>query len=568
MSIKRPFTWKLAAVLTATLAIGIVVGAGAMLRTLYHKPGKNLVWKIERMLDRRPPDSRQLLDRGAGAWDPAAGFKIEVAAAGFDFPVRIVFHPAPPAAPDPLRYYVAELRGAIKAVTHNGLVHTVVEGLLNYRPKPGEELGLLGLTYDDIDNQLFVAMSYWDAEEAVFRNKVERLALGDDGLAVLERAIVLDMKNEATVASYQIQFCALGPDGLLYVGVGSGGRKEDAQNFDKFAGKVIRLNRDGTASDKNPYYQPSQPDSPRSYIYAHGMRNPFDIAWDPRNFIAIVSDVGPGIDRILRLEPGIDYCFANDDNQMRANALYTWGPGSGYAPTGVTYGRNDSLGPDQAYALFVGLFGAVHLPGPNEGKRITRFDIAPNGYLQSAAADFVSYNGSRFASVTDVEWGADGLYFADIYGESLEPHVGGGVIYRVVPDPDYAPPVDVSAKLSGAARGRYVFFENRCNACHILDGAGGREGPDLSNARESLAQRLLAPEYESWLRELAQREGRYFERHRPVYQSLLGLKGRQRLHAWLHHHVRDPRFDNPAAKMPSHEIADEDLDALADFLLR
>ena len=549
------------------LAFGGTLGAAGMLTLLYNKPGKNLVWKLGRITESRKGDSPELLAQGAAAWQPSAGLKVEIAAGGFDFPTRIVFHPASPKTPDAPHYYVAELDGRIKAVTRAGKVMTVADKLLNFKRDFRDELGLIGLALDEINNHFFIALTYWDEEDAVFRNKVERLTVAPDGLSTSDRVAILDMKNEDTVASYQIQFCAIGPDGLLYVGIGSGGRKIDAQDLDKFAGKIIRMNKDGTPVETNPFYT-SDHASPRAYIFAYGMRNPYDIAWDPRSASAIVSDVGPGIDRIFRLLPGVNYVFGNDDNQMRANALYTWGPGSGFAPVGVTFGLNDALGVEHAHRLFVGLFGAVHLPGPNDGKRITRFDIGPDGWLQSAATDFITYSGSRFASVTDVEWGPDGLYFADIYGESTEPHFGGGTIYRVVPDPDWKAPEDQSKLLTGAARGRYLFFDTRCNACHVIEGAGGREGPALTNARESLSQRLLAPAYDRWLDDLASKEGRYFEKNREKYQTLKALGGEKRVHAWLRFHIRDPRFDNPKAKMPSHDLSDEDIDAIAAFLLK
>ena len=549
------------------LACGGALGAGAMLALLYNKPGKNMVWKLGRIADTRKADSPELAAQGAKAWQPAAGMKVEVAATGFDFPTRIVFHPTAPKTPDAPFYYVAELGGTIKAVTRDGHIKTVADKLLNFKRGFLDELGLIGLAYDEIDNQLFFSTTYWDEAEAVFRNKVDRLQVSPDGLATSDRTTILDMKNEETVASYQIQFCALGPDGLLYVGVGSGGRKIDAQNLEKFAGKILRMNKDGTPVDTNPFYTADHT-APRAYIFAYGMRNPYDIAWDPRSATPIVSDVGPGIDRIFRLAPGVNYVFGNDDNQMRANALYTWGPGSGFAPTGVTFAKNDALGVEHAYRLFVGLFGAVYLPGPNDGKRITRFDIGPDGWLQSAASDLITYTGSRFASVTDVEWGPDGLYFADLYGESTEPHMGGGAIFRVVPDPDWKPPTDVNLTLTGAARGRYLFFDTRCNACHTIEGAGGREGPTLTNARETLSKRLLAPDYDRWLDELAVKEGRFFEKNRDKYQTLKGKNGLDRVRTWLHYHIREPRFDNPKAKMPSHDLSDEDIDAIAAFLLK
>jgi glucose/arabinose dehydrogenase len=548
------------------LGFGMVLGTGATFSMLYNKPGNRIVMKLERMMDQHLGGSK---DGGSAVaeWAPEPGFKIEPHATGFDFPVRIVFAPEAPETPEAPFYYVAELGGSIRVVTKDGQVKAFAEGLLNFEREPLDELGLLGLTYDPVEHQFFASMTYWDEAAGVYRNKIDRLGCSDDGLTLTDRETILDMKNEATVASYQIQFVALGPDDSLYAGIGSGGKKSDAQRLHLFAGKVIRFERDGSATKSNPWYDAAAPDSPQSYIVAYGLRNPYDIAWDPRTMTAIVSDVGPGIDRIVRLEEGVNYCFELDENEMRANALYTWGPGDSYAPVGVTFLKDGVLGFDHAFDLCVGLYGRVHSPGENAGKRILRFDLGLNGRLESGANPIIQYTGSHFASVTDVECGPDGLYFADIYGESSAPHTHGGAVYRMVEDPDYVPESQDGSGLTGAAKGKFLFQDNRCYSCHKLDGFGGNEGPALDHVSGRLTERLNAAEYEAVLAELGQRPGEYFQNQKPLYEELLQLKNGERVTAWLKNHIRDPRFDNPQAKMPSHDLSDTDIDALIEFLL-
>ena len=120
---------------------------------------------------------------------------------------------------------------------------------------------------------------------------------------------------------------------------------------------------------------------------------------------------------------------------------------------------------------------------------------------------------------------------------------------------------------SAYVRGRFQFYDNRCHACHVLDGQGGQEGPTLTNARANLSARLLTDEYDTWLRNLSQRDSAYFENYRGAYQDLLNLTGRDRLRAWLRYHLLDPRFDNPKAKMPSHDLSRDAIDAITEFLL-
>jgi hypothetical protein len=187
--------------------------------------------------------------------------------------------------------------------------------------------------------------------------------------------------------------------------------------------------------------------------------------------------------------------------------------------------------------------------------------------LGSGAEPVVSYAGTQFSAVTDVECGPDGLYFLDIYGETQVPHHGGGGVYKLVHDPDARPAERAGHGLTGAAHGRYVFNEYRCHACHRLDGAGGGEGPPLINLRKRLDERLNSAPYGQMLRALLSEPGRYFQEQHPRYNRLLELDGDPRIEQWLKYHIHDPRFDNPSAKMPSHDMSAEEIDALTIYLL-
>jgi glucose/arabinose dehydrogenase len=88
------------------------------------------------------------------------------------------------------------------------------------------------------------------------------------------------------------------------VSVGDGGRYPNATELTNLAGKLLRLNPDGTAPADNPYAQAAgarrcgdpagvPPGSgPCSEIYAHGLRNPFRFAFKPASNLLYINDVG------------------------------------------------------------------------------------------------------------------------------------------------------------------------------------------------------------------------------------------------------------------------------------
>ncbi|MFB9596606.1 PQQ-dependent sugar dehydrogenase, partial [Saccharothrix longispora] len=64
-----------------------------------------------------------------------------------------------------------------------------------------------------------------------------------------------------------------GPDGKLYVATGDGQNGTWAQDLDNLAGKVLRVNRDGTVPGDNPFGTP---------VWSYGHRNPQGLAFDSR----------------------------------------------------------------------------------------------------------------------------------------------------------------------------------------------------------------------------------------------------------------------------------------------
>ena len=86
---------------------------------------------------------------------------------------------------------------------------------------------------------------------------------------------------------------AFGPDGRLYVVVGENGDPSNAQKLAVLAGKMLRLNADGTVPPNNP--------SPASPVIAYGIRNSFGFTFDPSTGRLWETENGPSCNDEINL---------------------------------------------------------------------------------------------------------------------------------------------------------------------------------------------------------------------------------------------------------------------------
>lgn len=93
--------------------------------------------------------------------------------------------------------------------------------------------------------------------------------------------------------------------GLLYVTVGERGDRNRAQSLESHAGKVLRINDDGTIPEGNPFVNqaPAKPE-----IYTWGHRNPQGMVYDPETDQMWINEHGPrGGDEVNLLKAGVNY---------------------------------------------------------------------------------------------------------------------------------------------------------------------------------------------------------------------------------------------------------------------
>lgn len=226
-------------------------------------------------------------------------FRVETVASGLEIPWAFAWLP----------------NGDLLLTERKGRVRIIEKGKLRDQPvftvpdvEPSGESGLMDITlHPDFakNNYVYLAYSYNKDGKQV---KVVRYTYKDAKFTE-DRTIVDHVPGAPNHSGMR---CDFGPDGKLYVTTGDSTDWELAQKLDSLAGKVLRLNDDGSVPLDNPFLQ--QKDA-RPEIWAYGVRNPQGIAWQPGSSLAFETEHGPsgfegkgfGGDEVNILEAGKNY---------------------------------------------------------------------------------------------------------------------------------------------------------------------------------------------------------------------------------------------------------------------
>jgi aldose sugar dehydrogenase len=154
------------------------------------------------------------------------------------------------------------------------------------------EGGLHGVAVDpDFDRNSFVYLYYTTGQD----NRVTRFVLRDNRLED-ERVIIEGIPRARIHNGGRIRF---GPDAMLYIATGDAAEPRLSQDRDSLAGKILRLNRDGSVPEDNPFGNP---------VWAYGLRNPQGFDWHPATGELYAASHGPTRrDEVNRIERGGNY---------------------------------------------------------------------------------------------------------------------------------------------------------------------------------------------------------------------------------------------------------------------
>jgi glucose/arabinose dehydrogenase len=230
------------------------------------------------------------------------------------------------------RLFFTERPGRIRVIDKDGMLLPDPAGYINVEQH--SESGLLGLALHPnfTENHLLYVYHTYSNGSAVL-NQVLMLTEKDN--KIVESKVIIDKipaadRNDGG----KIKF---GPDGKLYIATGDARQPELAQDAGSLAGKILRLNPDGSIPEDNPFEG--------SPVYSYGHRNIQGLAWHPLTGELYASEHGAeGNDEINLIKPGTNYGWPIEDcnAQKFEKPVVCFNPA--IAPAGMTFAASNSLG--------------------------------------------------------------------------------------------------------------------------------------------------------------------------------------------------------------------------------
>jgi len=222
---------------------------------------------------------------------------------------------------------------AIDFLPGGDMVFTERKGVINRFDKSKKELikipvtevsesGLLGIAVDpEFNRNNFIYVYYSYTQNNLIKNKVSRFSLINNKL-VNETVLIDNIPGAQYHNGGRIKF---GPDNKLYITTGDATDPGLAQNLNSLAGKILRMNKDGSIPEENLF---------QNYVYSYGHRNPQGIDWNLKGDL-FGSEHGPSRNdeiNIIRIGGNYDWPARCEDkinlNTIRCFSEFTLAPGS------------------------------------------------------------------------------------------------------------------------------------------------------------------------------------------------------------------------------------------------
>lgn len=187
------------------------------------------------------------------------------------------------------------------------------------------EGGLLGLALHPEDEGAFFVYATVDDEPSGTINQVQLWRLSGDS-ASFEAVVFDDIPARQFHNGGRLR---IGPDDKLYIGTGDAGSPDRSQDLDDPAGKLLRVNLDGSIPDDNP--------DPASATWVSGIRNTQGFDWldDGR---MLITDHGPsGLPAEDGRSDHDEVSVASPGDNLGWPDIYACEEGEGFVTSSITF---------------------------------------------------------------------------------------------------------------------------------------------------------------------------------------------------------------------------------------
>ncbi len=221
-------------------------------------------------------------------------FTVETVVEGLENPWSVDFSPDG-------QIFVTERPGRLRLV-ENGELSEPIKGLPKIKAKG--QGGLLDIAFDpDFKNNQTIYFSYSGADKTGIGTEVASAKLIDNELTEVKTLFRALPKSRG--GHHFGSRLLINKEGHLYITLGDRGTKERAQEINDHAGSLIRINKDGTIPQENPFI--NNP-AAKPEIYTYGNRNMQGIAAHPETGDVWTIEHGPqGGDELNLMQPGVNY---------------------------------------------------------------------------------------------------------------------------------------------------------------------------------------------------------------------------------------------------------------------
>ena len=234
--------------------------------------------------------------------------------------------------------------GRIFIALQGGEVRVLKEGKLLEAPAltlqtvPVDEQGLVSIALDpQFERNNFVYLIYTTPTKPA-RQRLSRFTLNGDKVQANSEKVLIEL-GDNRIEYHLGGAIVFGRDGKLYLTTGEG-ITGDVQKLDNLAGKLLRLNPDGSIPSDNPFY--NQTTGLNRAIFAKGLRSPFTMAAQASTGRIYLNDVGgERFEEVNEAKARANYGFPNSEGatttQGETSPIHAYGRDQGCAIVGGTF---------------------------------------------------------------------------------------------------------------------------------------------------------------------------------------------------------------------------------------